>query len=145
MSILKIMHKPTRVHITKLAQKNCILRYGEDLSSLMFESVRNLETQNTQKPAKTVWQRFVDKFRNTKEFVINISSDDKSNFFVNSNLKIGKYMFVSPKQPFDFEKTLYTLKDFKETVNRTKDDILQKLTHFNKLKHKFGMQVFKKY
>lgn len=143
MRIFKLVHKPTQVHITKLAKKNCILKYGEDYASLMLESVKNLETQKSGKAAKSTLLRFVDKIRPKKEFSINISSNAKSDFFVNSNLKIGNYNFVSQKQPFDFSKTLHTLKDFRGTVQKTRDDILEQLTDFNKLRRKFDRKIFR--
>ncbi len=143
MSILKLMHKPTQVYITQMARKNCINKYGEEWGSLMLESVRNIESKNMSEPKKSLLQKVVDKIRNSKELTVNISSDDKNNFFVNSHLRIGNYNFTSKKQPFDFEQTLYTLRDFRKTVQQTKDDILQQLTDFNKLRRKFDRKFFR--
>ena len=144
MSILKLMHKPLQVHITKLARKNCTLKYGDDLASLMFEFVKNVEPENINEPVKTVFQRFVDRFRPKKEFSINISSDDKSNFFVNSNLRVGRHNFVSQKHPFDFAETLHTLKGFRKTVEMTRDDVLERLGEFNRLRHGLKKNLFNK-
>lgn len=148
MSILRIQHKPTQVYITKLAKQNCIKKYGEDWASLMFESVKNFDKANKRigQPApKTMWQRFVDKLRNTKELTINITSDENSNFFVNSNLKVGHYNFTSPKHRFDFSETLHTLQNFREIVSQTKDNILQQVTDFNKLRRQLNRKIFRTY
>lgn len=143
MSILRLIYKPTQVYITKLARRNCAIKYGDDLACLMFESVRNSVNKDriTAQNIKTPFQRFIDKFRKTKEMTINISSDDKYNFFVNSNLKIGRHNFVSEKQPFDFEQTLFTLKNFRATVEKTRDDVLTKLGDFNKLKRNLKRKI----
>ena len=114
----------------------------------MFESVKNFDKANKRigQPApKTMWQRFVDKLRNTKELTINITSDENSNFFVNSNLKVGHYNFTSPKHQFDFSETLNTLKNFREIVSQTKDNILQQVTDFNKLRRQLNRKIFRTY
>ncbi len=143
MRILKLMHKPTQVYITKLARKNCVEKYGDEWGSLMLESVKHIVPQDVEPPKRTFMQKIVDKIRNSKELTVHISSNDKRDFFVNSNLRIGSYNFTSKKQPFDFAQTLYTLKDFKKTVQQTKDDILQQLTDFNKLRRQFDRKFLR--
>lgn len=142
MPILKLMHKPTYVHITKLARENCRSAYGDDYASLMLEAVKNLETKSKDEPPGLL-KYLVNKIRPTKQLTINISSNENKDFFVNSHLKIGSYDFVSKPKPFDIAETLETLKNFKNIVEQTKDDILNQLGAFNKLRRGFDRKLFR--
>lgn len=143
MPILKLMHKPTQVHISKLARENCRKLYGDDFAALMLESVKNLEQKTQKRPTNSILNRIINKIRPQKEMTINISSNENKDFLVNSSLKIGLFDFISKPKKFDIAETLTTLKNFKSTVEQTKDDVLKQLEEFNRLKKNFTIRMFK--
>ena len=143
MHILKLVHKPTQVHITRLARENCRREYGDDFACLMLESVKNLEEQSQKKPIKGLLNKFINKICPKKELTINISSDSNRDFFVNTHLKIGSYNFVSKRKPFSITETLSSLKNLKKIVEQTKDDVLKQLGDFNKMRRGFDRKLFR--
>ena len=133
--MIKFRHLPTKVNISDLARQNCRQMYGDDLSCLMFESVKNLEEKIPSAKKTNFIKKTIDALKPAKEMSINISSNKYGDFFVHSNLKINKYNFESSKIPFDFFETLSTLKNFKTIVAKTKDDILTKVSALNEFKN----------
>ncbi len=142
MQILKLMHKPTLVNVTKLARENCRKAYGDDYACLMLEAVRNVTPEAKKKPTSLL-QRIINKFRPTKELTFNVSSNENKDFFVNSNLKIGSYNFVSEPKPFNIAETLNTVKGYKAAMENAKDDVLQQLGDFNKMRRDFNRAMFR--
>ena len=144
MRILKLMHKPTRVFVSKEAINNCRKMYGDDLASLMLESVRNFDkTRNVSQIKTSFLKKVINKLRPEKELTINVISNKDKDFFVKSNLKVGNYNFVSKKVPFNISETLNTLKNYKFSIEQTKDDIIKQLAEFNKLKREMNRKFFR--
>ncbi len=144
MRILKLMHKPTRVFVSKEAINNSRMMYGDDLASLMLECVRSIDETRDLIPQKIPFlKKVINKLRPEKELTINVISNKEKDFFVKSNLKVGNYNFVSKKVPFNMFETLNTLKNYKFSIEQTKDDIIKQLAEFNKLKREMNRKFFR--
>lgn len=137
MRLLKLINAPTKLYISGEARKNCRLLYGDDLASLMLESIKNVEPQAAPKPPKNFMEKLLNKIRPKKEMSIGVFSNRDGDFFVQSNLKVGNFNFLSAPHRFNFLETLESLKSFREVIKQTHDDILKEIETFNKNKRLF--------
>lgn len=137
MKLLKLVNTPTTFFISSNAQKNCRVRYGDDLASLMLESIKNAVPQQQYTKPKTFMEKLLRKISPKKQMSVGVFSNNNGDFYVQSNLKVGNLAFSSEAHTFDFFTTLNSLKNFKEVLKQTHDDILKQIETYNKNKRLF--------
>lgn len=135
MSIAKIINKPTIIHISQEAKRNSVRMYGENLASLMLESIRTVAKEPTKRISngnkKSLFQRIKNYFRPEKQMIIGVDCNKDGDFIVRSTLNVGNKAFSGKEVPFNLIETLETLKNYRQAIETSKNDLLEKLSRFN--------------